>query len=344
MGDWLEAGMVAAFMSEGLLKLVPYGDTSVAGNGCTWIAPTSFVCALDDTCYVKKEGEDPVKISRSPWQDAHNNVQIKWDNRSNQYAPEITPDSDQSSIDRYGLRLEDPVDFNFIHTLAAAIFTASMRVKRGVNIRNAFKFTLPFTYSYLEVMDLVTISTTSNWNTTPGNVNLNIVNRPVRLMKIVDDPVEGLIIDAEDYPYGVGQPVLFNKGISGPPPPSNQYADPGDTEVVMFEATSRLTQFKGNEIWIGAGGASLNWGGCQIWISHDGVKYAQIGEITDRARIGELTDENPSLGGTAFPSGSDPDTVNTLIVDLVENSPALDAGTASDADLDVTDCFVGSSE
>ena len=334
MGDWLEAGLCAAFMSEGLFKLVPYGDTTTAGFGCTWLAPAAYVVALDDTCYLKKESEDPIKISRSPWQDAHNTVQVKWDNRSNQYAPEITPDSDQASINRYGLRLEDPIDFNFIHTLAAATFSASMRVKRGVNIRNTYEFALPFTYSYLEPMDIVLISASSSWNTTPGNVNLNLVNRPVRIQKIVDDPDTGLGITAEDYPYGVGQPVLFNKGISTSIPVLNAYASPGNTEVILFEATQCMTGYAGNqEIWIGASGASNDWGGCQIWVSSDGEKYKQIGEIENRARIGELAADFSS-------SALDVDVNNTLIVDMADNCPALDAGTTFDADQGNTMCFV----
>src|SRR5208282_4016816 len=43
MAKWLEAGQCAAFMSEGLLKLVPYGTQSAAGNGCTWTAPQNYV-------------------------------------------------------------------------------------------------------------------------------------------------------------------------------------------------------------------------------------------------------------------------------------------------------------
>ena len=332
MGDWLEAGMCAAFMSEGLFKLVPYGDTSTAGNGCTWVAPYAYVAALDDTCFVRKDGQDPVKISRSAWQDAHNNVQVKWDNRGNQYAPEITPDSDQTSINRYGLRIEDPINFDFIHTLAAATCAASLRVKRMVNIRNTYVFTLPFTFSYLEPMDIVTISSSSVWNTTPGNVNLNLVNAPVRIQKIVDDPVEGLNIEAEDYPYGVGQPVLFNKGIASGIPVVNAFDAPGSAEVVMFEATGRLTGNTGNQIWIGALGTSSKWGGCQVWVSRNGTDYKQVGTIENPARIGELA--------AIFPSGSDPDTGDALIVNMVENSGPLDAGTDSDADSGVTLCFV----
>ncbi len=334
IGDWLEAGMCAAFMSEGLMKLVPYGDTSTAGYGCTWLAPSAYVVALDDTCYVKKEGEDPVKISRSPWQDAHNNVQVKWDNRLNQYSPEITPDSDQTSINRYGLRLEDPVDFNFIHTPVAATFSASMRVKRSVNIRNTYTFTLPFYFSYLEPMDIVTLTASSVWNTSPGNVNLNLVNQPVRIQKIVDDPNEGLNIEAEDYPYGVGQPVLFNKGIAANNPVNNAYVLPGNTEVILFEPTGRQTvNYSGTQIWIGASGASNFWGGCQIWVSSDGLKYKQIGEIDSRARIGTLAYDFPT-------SVSDPDTNNELVITMATNCPPLDAGTADDADQGNTECFV----
>jgi hypothetical protein len=96
MSKWLEAGMCAAYVSEGLLKLAPYGDTTQAGNGCTWTAPASYVVALDDSCFVAKEGTDPVTIKRSPAQDAYNSVQVQWDNRANQYSKEITEESDQS--------------------------------------------------------------------------------------------------------------------------------------------------------------------------------------------------------------------------------------------------------
>jgi hypothetical protein len=214
VSKWLEAGMCAAFMSEGLFKLVPYGDTSMAGNGATWVAPSSFVVALDDTCYVEKEGEDPVKIERTAWQDAYNECQVQWSNRGNQYAPEITPESDQAAINRFGLRKEDPQNWDFITTTPAATFAANLRVKRGVNIRNAYTFTLPFSYSYLEPMDVLYISTSSVWAAGLNNTNLGITNLPVRVTKIVDDPVSGLEMTCEDYPWGAHQPVLFNKGIA----------------------------------------------------------------------------------------------------------------------------------
>ena len=333
VGKWLEAGQVAAFMSEGLMKLVAYGTQSSAGNGSTWVAPSSVVVALDDTCFIAKDGEDPVKIERSPWQDANNKVQVDWHSRVFQYSNELTQEFDQAAINRFGERLEDSQSWDFICTLPAAQFAAIMRVKRMVGIRNTYSFTLPFIYSYLEPMDLVEISTSSAWAAGLNNLNLGIVNQPVRITKIVDDPKTGIEVTCEDSLFAAGLPTIFNKGVAAGQAMLNAYVAPGNTEVVMFEATSRLTGFAGNQIWIGGIGAdSEDWGSCNVWVSQDGTKYQIAGTITAPARLGELD--------STFASGSDPDTVNSLVVDLVNNSAALEAGTTLDADSSNTLCFV----
>jgi hypothetical protein len=112
----------------------------------------------------------------------------------------------------------------------------------------------------------------------------------------------------------------------------NLFADPGDTEVVLFEATSRLTGFQGNQIWMGATGVSKDWGSCNVLASADGTTYKQIGTIDTIARLGVLD--------STFASGSDPDTSNALVVDLVANSAMLDAGATADADNANTLCYV----
>jgi hypothetical protein len=332
IGKWLEAGQVKAFMSEGLLKLVALGTQSCAANGCTWVAPPSAVASLDDTCFVKKEGEAPVKISRSDYQDGWNQVQVDFSNRLSQYSNELLQESDQASINRWGQRTEGSQSLDFVCTLPAALFSANMRLKRGMNIRNSYKFTLPFTYSYLEPMDLVNITTSSVWAAGLNNVNLGITNLAVRITKIVDDPITGLEIEAEDSLFYAALPSLFNKDLSSGVNIIDVYAPPGSSEVVMFEATSRLTGQVGNQIWIGACGTSADYGSTNIWVSQDGIKYLQIGTIQQAARLGTLD--------TTFGSGSDPDENNELIVDMADNSAALDAGSSTDADSNVTMCFV----
>ncbi len=332
---WLEAGMCAAFMSEGLLKLVPYGDTTAAGNGCTWTAPTAFVVALDDTDFLTVEGKDPVKISRVSTHDAWNVIQVQWDNRQNQYAPEITQESDQGLINRWGERREDPQDWSFIHTITAATFAANMRVKHNAYTRNAYEFSLPYSYSYLEPMDIVSISTGSVWAGGLNNLSLGVTDLPVRITKIVDDPKSGLQVTCEDYLWGAHQPTLYNKQQASAEVPANAYADPGNSEVVMFEATNRLTQFKGNEIWIGALGTSTNWGSCNIFVSQDGTDYIQVGTIKFPAKLGSLA----STFNITSPV-TDPDTTDSLVVDLATNCGTMTAGTTTDADNDMTLCFV----
>ena len=332
IGRWLEAGMCAAFMSEGLMKLVAYGDTTTSNNGATWTAPAAFDAQLDDTCFVKKgKGQDPVKISSSPWQDAYNTVQVSWNNRGNQYAPEITPESDKAAILRYGSRIEDPQAWDFITTLAAATFAASMRVKRNVYTRNTYEFSLPFRFGYLEPMGIVSVTANSAWNSTTNNT-LQLVNRPVRITKMVDNPDGTYDVTCEDYVWGVQQPSIFSKTTAMAVAQANQFADPGNTQAVVFEATSRLTQYAGNQMWIGANGADENWGGCNVWASMDGDKYTQLGTIEGQARLGTLA--------AALPTGSDPDTADSLVVNLVPGSAGLESGTQADADQGNTLCYV----
>jgi putative tail protein len=76
---------------------------------------------------------------------------------------------------------------------------------------------------------------------------------------------------------------------------------------------------------------SLNWGGCQVWISGDGSTYSLAGTIYRGARQGVLT--------AMLPSHADPDTVDTLSVDLTESQGSLLSGTMADADNLVTLCY-----
>lgn len=337
MGKWLEAGVCQAFYSEGLLKLSPCGQQTCAANGYTWTAPTAYVFAVDDTCFLSKRDDDPVKITRTAAHDAWNAVQIQWNNRSNQYAPEITQDSDQGFINRWGERREDAQDWDFVHTIAAATFSANMRLNRGLYIRNQYEFSLPYSYSYIEPGDIGSISTTSVWAQGLNNLNLGVTNLPVRVIRVVDDPKDGLTLTCEDYPWGAALPTINNKQIANNEVVVDMYADPGSAEVVMFEATNRITGFAGNQIWIGCNGASDNYGWTNIWVSTDNVTYAQIGstEDTGPARMGTLA----SAFDVTSPL-SDPDTSDSCVINLVENCPAWSAGTDSDADNDLTLTFV----
>jgi hypothetical protein len=213
------------------------------------------------------------------------------------------------------------------------VFAASMRVKRNVYTRNMYEFTLPYRYSYLEGMDVVLITTSSDWAAGLNNQNLGVVNLPVRIKKVTDKADGTLDFVAEDYPFGAHAPSLFHKAVAMGTPQPNEYSPPGNAETVLFEAPNRLTGFSGDQIWIGASGASPDWGGCNVLASMDGDTYTQIGTVKSAARIGVLA--------SAFPVGADPDTADSLVVNLTPSSGPLEAGTTANADADATLCYLG---
>ena len=83
---------------------------------------------------------------------------------------------------------------------------------------------------------------------------------------------------------------------------------------------------------MGACGTSANYGSTNVWVSQDNVNYVQVATLDTPSVLGELA--------ATFPSGSDPDTVNSLVVQLAENSAALSSGTTTAADNDTMLCFV----
>ncbi len=99
--------------------------------------------------------------------------------------------------------------------------------------------------------------------------------------------------------------------------------DPGDTNPpIIFEPNPDLA---GDDtvLWIIASGGP-NWGGAQVHASLDNTTYAPIGILVAGAAQGLLS--------APFASGADPDTVNTLSVDLTMSRGQIIAGTMGDAD------------
>jgi hypothetical protein len=68
------------------------------------------------------------------------------------------------------------------------------------------------------------------------------------------------------------------------------------------------------EVWIGASGGP-NWGGADVYISSNGTQYAWIGKITGPIPQGTLT--------ASLPLHADPDTADTLAVDMTMSGIAL---------------------
>jgi hypothetical protein len=179
-------------------------------------------------------------------------------------------------------------------------------------------------------MDPVAITTSSSWSLSNP---LGIKRMPVRITKIVDNPDGTLNVEAEEYIYGSNAASFFNKGTATGSLVTNGFAAPGNAEAIVFEPTKDLVGFNGNQIWIGACGLTPDWGSCNVYASTDNSTYKFIDTIESPTPIGTLV--------SAFGTGSDPDTSNSLVVAMATGSQGLDGGTTTDADNDSTLTLVG---
>jgi hypothetical protein len=126
------------------------------------------------------------------------------------------------------------------------------------------------------------------------------------------------------YPTQVGGGTGFTGIITAVPPNVNP--------PIIFEPSN---DFTGNQVKVVmiVTGPGTNWGGAQVWASADGTTYGQIGTVYEGGVQGVLT--------APFPSHSDPDTVDTLSVDVTMSEGSVIAGSTTDADMGITLAYVG---
>ena len=299
--------------SEGVLKLVPYGDAVVTGNGITYTPTNTAVYDLTDDSFI--EGDSPIKVSRKPQADAFNHVRLEFLNRSNQYNVEIVEAKDQANIDANGLRSAAVLSAHWIADPVVARNIAQLLLQRALYIRNTYEFKLPWNFAILEPMDLVTLTDSA----------LGYAKLPVRITEIREDADGVLEMVAEDFPSGVGSAPLYVSQV-GSGFSHNYNVAPGNVSTpTIFEPPVELTT-TGLEVWLAATGTGAYWGGCRVWVSMDGTNYKQIGTLWGGSRYGTL-------------SGAMTNVATSMGVTL--NSGVITSGSAADAAAKTTLCFIG---
>lgn len=306
------------FTSEGVLKIAPYADQAATGNGVTYTPDVTPLYDLNDDDFVVDSAEDPVQWTRRSPADAYNQVTIEYVDRANDYNIATVEAKDQANIEIFGTRAMPMLKLHCLHDRAIAQTVADQTLRRVLYLRNTCRFRLAWNYADLEPMDLVTI--------TDGD----LVRQPVRITEL-EESEDGLLeIRAEEVLGQVATAAVYaNQAPVGHTP--NLNVDPGNANApVIFEPPFSLTNGAA-EVWIGASGGA-NWGGAHVWVSRDGTTYARAGTISGRARHGVLT--------ATLPTGSDPDTTNTLAVNVSVSSATLLAATTADADALASLCWV----
>lgn len=138
-------------------------------------------------------------------------------------------------------------------------------------------------------------------------------------------------------PSGVGTAYLYNTqttaGLG-----YTQFVDavPPSVNTPIFYEPGPVMSGDQLMLWIVVSAPPPTFGGAQVWSSLDNSTYGQIGIVGSGATQGVLT--------ATFPAGSDPDTTDTLSVNVSESTAqTINPGSNLDADLGITLAYVNGS-
>jgi hypothetical protein len=268
--------------------------------------------------------DDPVHIVRSTPADANNYIQLQCKDRGNSYNSHVVETFDQAAVDLYGIRRDTSLKADMVvDPYLTGTVVAQLVLQRSLLFRNTYTFKLGWKYCLLEPMDLVQITDT----------RLGVSALTVRITAVEEDDEGTLTITAEDFFGGYSTAVLYGKQSTAGYIP-NWTTGPGEVNMpLIFEPPAAL--LSGDlEIWVALSGGS-NWGGAQVWISTDGDSYAFAGTIPGPATQGVLAAPLASY------AGAEPDTINTLSINLTESLGQLFSVSATDAVNLATLCYVG---
>lgn len=318
ISELLEQTNSAAVFSQGRLKIVPYGDVKLSGNGAAYVPNLTPVYDLTDDDFIVSGAEDPLRVERKTNADAYNQIQVEYLDRANDYNIAVAEVKDQANIEQYGLRPKDAVKMHGICDAKVANHVAQLLLQRALYVRNEYEFKLGWKYCLLEPMDLVTLT----------DEGLGLNKTPVRIIEIEEDEEGVLTVKAEDFPMGAATATAY------PTQPSLGYSadynkSPGNAHApVIFEAPLQLTGGE-PQIWLATAGGDM-WGGAEVWISTDGDSYTRIGATNKKARFGSLS--APLASGAVF------DRANALNVEI--SAGQMTGGTEQDSRDLLTLCYV----
>jgi len=295
------------FWSEGLLKAKPMGDATVTGNSVTWVPDLTPIYNLTEDDFI---GE--VELQIVDQSDAKNHVTIEFLDRSNQYQPGLMPAQDLDDILAYGERKGDVVQMHDICDASIAQQAAQLLLQRTLYVRDRYIFKLPEDYVLLEPTDYVTLTTTVD--------GIKLTNKLVKIEEISEDEEGNSELTAVEVPGQIASAAAYASHTGSGYQPNPDVAPGSVTNPILFIPPTGLVTLDG-EAWLAAGSNNANWGGCQVWISADGVNYQPAGTVLSAARYGTLT--------AILPSAADPDNTNTLKVDLSNSLGALSSTTAA---------------
>ncbi|MBU2701187.1 hypothetical protein Ga0466249_002301 [Sporomusaceae bacterium BoRhaA] len=305
----LEATNSEIIWSQGKAKIIPYYDNL-----------TPIYNIVDDKLI--NQEDDSIVTTRTSQADVYNCVPLEYLDRDNDYNTDVVYATDLGDADLNGVLQMSTKTHHEITSKAVAQAVAEVIKQKQLYIRNQHVIKLGQEFILLEPMDPVTLT-------------LELAGLGITALRVVSIKESGtdytLEVTLEDNLSGVcSAPEYETQSATRTTVDYN--ADPGSVNApIIFDPPPQLTG--GNLVaWVAASSNNKYWGGCNVWVSADGNTYKRVGQITAPAPTGILS--------TALPTGTSPDTTNTLAVDLTESNGQLSSGTQDDATNYNTICYV----
>lgn len=319
----LGACNLAAFRSGAQIKVVPLGDTEVTRGAYTYTPCTTIRAHFTSADFLCEEDEDPIQVEVRPREEVFNDWPIEYTDRGSDYELRTVSYPDAADIDDVQeQRTAQKLSFPSITDPEHATTLSKILAQQSIHTRRSFSWRVSIRHCRLERIDLVTLSDT----------RLGLSEFVVRISAIDEEEFQGdkaLRFTAEEVVQGVGHAIGYV------PQPSagtatNTAAAPGNANApVLAQAPAAYAGGK-QRLFVVTGGGQ-DWGGAEVWTSWDNATWSYQGTIL-RGVHGVLS--------AILASGSDPDTVNTLAVDLAVSGGQLPTASVAERDALSTLCNV----
>jgi hypothetical protein len=292
--------------------IVPLGDSALSANGATYTPDLTPAYNLDLLDYV---GSDGLKVTVTDPADASSRTRLEFCDRTLCYSTNTAEYTDTTLRDEVGLRDDSSTQADEICAPQVAQVVVQLIGKRLAWIRRQFTFKTSYRRIRLVPGSIITVTDT--------NQGINAV--PVRILTVSQDANHTLSFTAEELVQGTGTYVPIAMDTVPITTLPSQTVDPGNVNTpAIVEPNSSYTGNK-PQLLISASGNPATWGGCLTFVSFDGTDYQQVGTINAPAYQGVLTAPLAAYGGT------NPDTGDTLAVDLAESGGVPGPVTNQDA-------------
>lgn len=326
MEDWFTAANVWPLWSGFQLKFIPKSEVSAAGNGAVYVAlqAGASIPVLTQADFVASKGQDPLEIDRVAQVDTPNLIQVQYPLRANNYNDTLASQAESSNLAIRGVRKDAPKVMDCIYDSTVAQMVLNLMANAQNFQRNTYKFTLNAKWILTEAGDVLRIPVAMLLQ--PSQANNQLETIPVRITSVEEDENWNLSCEAEDYIYGVHapQPTIITE--------PNPYQSPVGyvpalvNPPVIFEPVAGLTPNQsGFFLWLIVSCPDANYGGAQVYASFDNAQtYTLLGSTAGQGTTGVLT--------ATWPSSTDPDSTNSLSVNLSESFGTLPNYTSANKD------------